>query len=275
MADFYGNDSANTIKGTSGADNIYGNGGTDTLYGYAGNDVLKSGTGAGKLFGGDGDDQLYYNPTAGAASAIGSSLSSSLMAGDGGRDTLHFYNDSTDGGKAGRSFVTFNDDGFGYLNFSNDDDLVAVGRFSGIETLNLYAKAGGGADYIAPTYGSGPTTVNGTIGNDYFYDGFGVNTLNGGAGNDTIDWLGGNDTLIGGTGADTFNFTSKEVGNVKIKGFEGAGVKGGDMIHLGYDMTGAKVTTGTDYTKFDMGDGMTLTVDVVGLVKGVDYDFNA
>jgi len=51
-----GNDSANTLAGTSGNDELYGSGGSDILKGGAGNDFLDGGAGADKLAGGNGND---------------------------------------------------------------------------------------------------------------------------------------------------------------------------------------------------------------------------
>jgi len=51
-----GNDSANTLTGTSGNDELYGSGGNDILKGGAGNDLLDGGAGADRMTGGSGND---------------------------------------------------------------------------------------------------------------------------------------------------------------------------------------------------------------------------
>jgi Ca2+-binding RTX toxin-like protein len=267
----YGGNGNDTIYGGIGDDILYGDAGTDTLNGDAGNDVLKSGTGAGYLNGGDGNDALYYNPTAGSLLAIGRSLAGSRMLGGGGEDTLHFYDDATNNGTPVRTFIAYNDDGYGYLNYSNGEDMVAVGRFSGIETLILHGQ--GGADYIADLYGAGPKSVTGTAASDSFYGGFGNDQFDGGAGDDEFLSGGGNDIFIGGAGNDRFIFDFVEAGTTKINGFSGTGVAGGDTIRFDPSMA-PKVTVSGGGTAFDLGDGMVVTVDAVGLVKGIDYLFS-
>ena len=266
----HGEDGRDTISGGSGDDVIYGDAGTDTLNGDAGNDILKNGTGLGYLNGGDGNDTLYYNPTAGSLSAIGNSLADSRMLGGAGEDTLHFYNDTTDNGTPTRIFITYNDDGYGYMNFGSGDDMVAVGRFSGIENLVLHGK--GGADYVADLFGAGPRSVTGTEVSDSFYGGFGDDRFDGGAGDDEFFSGGGNDTFIGGAGNDKFVFDFAEAGTTKIVGFGGAGIAGGDTIHFDASMA-PRITVSGGATAFDLGDGMIVTVDAIGLVKGVDYLF--
>jgi Ca2+-binding RTX toxin-like protein len=58
-----GNNSTNSLAGTSGNDTIFGLGGNDTISGGAGNDVLIGGTGNDTLTGGTGLDQFVFNAT--------------------------------------------------------------------------------------------------------------------------------------------------------------------------------------------------------------------
>jgi Ca2+-binding RTX toxin-like protein len=61
MVDRVGNDSNNTINGTTGNDRLAGLGGNDTINGLAGNDLLSGGPGADNLNGGAGNDTVTYN----------------------------------------------------------------------------------------------------------------------------------------------------------------------------------------------------------------------
>jgi len=58
-----GNDSANTLTGTSGNDELYGSGGSDILKGGAGNDLLDGGAGTDKMTGGSGNDIYVVDST--------------------------------------------------------------------------------------------------------------------------------------------------------------------------------------------------------------------
>ena len=61
MVDQVGNNSNNTITGTTGNDRLAGLGGSDTINGLAGNDLLSGGPGADNLNGGTGNDTVTYN----------------------------------------------------------------------------------------------------------------------------------------------------------------------------------------------------------------------
>src|SRR6059058_4425143 len=58
MADIFGTEFSDTLRGTSGNDNIFGRGGNDSLYGRDGNDHLDGGAGNDLLSGGSGNDIL-------------------------------------------------------------------------------------------------------------------------------------------------------------------------------------------------------------------------
>ncbi len=91
MASINGNDSDNSLQGTSTADKIRGIdgndileglGGADTLLGGKGDDYLFGGTGADKLSG-DGRDSLFDNPEKG----------SDILVGGKGADILYAWGD--------------------------------------------------------------------------------------------------------------------------------------------------------------------------------------
>jgi hypothetical protein len=67
---------------------------------------------------------------------------------------------------------------------------------------------------------------------------------------------------------DSFEIGSIE-GTVQIKGFNGAGVAGGDTIQISGPAT---VTRSQETTTFDWGEGKAV-VDAVGLAQGTDYFF--
>jgi hypothetical protein len=62
---------------------------------------------------------------------------------------------------------------------------------------------------------------------------------------------------------------SEYTGTVQIKGFNGAGVAGGDTIQI---IGPATVTRSQETTIFDWGEGKAV-VDAVGLAQGIDYFF--
>ena len=115
MANEYGDDSNQTLKGTAGADQLYGGAGSDILLGNVigaltdikgdgseaspfyfeltsatGNDILEGGTGTDALFGGDGDDVLYggEGDESGSVDNAGTFYKAGLF-GDDGDDTIY------------------------------------------------------------------------------------------------------------------------------------------------------------------------------------------
>lgn len=139
--------------------------------------------------------------------------------------------------------------------------------------------------------------IDGGDGADYLKGGNGSDTILGGAGKDVIVGGSGNDVLIGGADADTFIFYKSEGGvnavtgvgeNDQIRGFEGAGVTGGDLLQFyGFDKTTAFVTRVestqvTNLTYYHIGDkdGVAQVLSftnmgpsVPSLKLGLDYAF--
>jgi hypothetical protein len=108
--------------------------------------------------------------------------------------------------------------------------------------------------------------------------------MRGGDGDDRFSATGGHDTIVSGSGdADQFFFSPDYFylkSEVDITGFNGVGTVDGDQLRFQTtpgDEATLKVSTKGDTTIFDMtttaGTSTHVTVDVTGLVEGVDYFF--
>ncbi|AKO96993.1 VCBS repeat protein [Marinovum algicola DG 898] len=210
MAKVKGNNSDESLNGTSGKDNIDGKGGDDTIHGMGGNDKLDGGDGndlidggAGKddLKGGDGDDTL-----------MGGDGDDKLKGGDG--------NDHLDGGDGEDDLK--GDDGDDVLMGGADDDKLKGGDGNdhldggtgddelkggdGDDVLmggdgDDEMKGGDGADMLDG--GDGNDEMKGGDGDDVMLGGDGDDEMDGGDGNDSMDGGDGNDWMVGGDGEDT------------------------------------------------------------------------
>jgi hypothetical protein len=125
------------------------------------------------------------------------------------------------------------------------------------------------------------TIVGSTTAKDYFSGGIGNDTFDGRGGNDVFSGGGGTNTMVGGGGSDEF-WLSWNDDISYVKGFEGAGKAGGDMIRISADATGEHMDT--TFTRLSNGhtqiklvdDGVviaTMDIDTVGLKEGYDYLF--
>jgi Ca2+-binding RTX toxin-like protein len=281
-----GND---VIYGGAGNDSLYGEAGTDTLKGEAGNDILKSGTGLAYLYGGAGNDTLTYDPTASNVKAVGNYLSTSLLNGDAGTDTLHLFNKTTYTSgtganateKASHTTLWFNEKGTGYINFGApisewQAPTIGVGTFKGIENLTV---TGAGGLTVTPGYfGSTPVTlvsITGTAVADTFNSSSGNDTFKGAGGNDTFYLGGGTDTITSeNNDADIFHFGSWNGGTTTITGFNGVGTHVGDKIYVSeYHLSKpeTQIVESNGKTTFTADFGEKLIVDADGLVEGVDW----
>lgn len=115
MANQYGNDTNQTLKGTAGADQLYGGAGNDVLMGNVitvlseikgdgtaenpfyyelstatGDDMLEGGTGVDALYGADGNDVLYggEGDDSGSVNSGGTYYKAGLFGGD-GNDSIY------------------------------------------------------------------------------------------------------------------------------------------------------------------------------------------
>ena len=170
-----GNDSANTISGSTGDDRLFGEGNNDDLIGDGGNDYLDAGTGGGyeTLEGGDGDDTLV--------AATQGEFSGGL-----GHDVIRFG--GTD------------------LTLSYDiEDAVMTGSLGcaiwGNDARNLIY---GSTTRASTLYGfAGNDTLVGGTDADQLLGGDGADRMIAGSGGDRL-YLFGEDVATGGKGADVF-----------------------------------------------------------------------
>jgi Ca2+-binding RTX toxin-like protein len=284
----FGGNGWDILYGGSGNDKLYGEGGTDTLKGEGGNDTLQSGSGIAYLYGGDGSDHLYYDPTSSDLFTIANSLAPTILDGDAGVDTLHINNRatsltfdgkpepvSTDIYMSGRtSGQLYFEDRFG--------SFIEAGKFQEIE--KFVASGNGNLQFFGFDSPGAGTDVTGTAHDDLFFSLGADDTMRGGAGDDRFSAIGGHDTIVSDPGdADQFLFSPDYFylkSEVDITGFNGAGTVDGDQLRFqtnpGDDAT-LKVSIKGTTTIFDMttpaGTSTHVTVDVVGLVEGVDYFF--
>jgi Ca2+-binding RTX toxin-like protein len=171
VADIFGTNAADTLKGTIGDDRIYGlddndnlKGGTgnDELFGGAGNDSLHGEAGADTTYGGAGDDTYYVDN-------IGDIVSEQTVAGvdDGGTDRVYTTVSYTLGAFLERATL--------------------IGTVAGDLTGNDQANTLTGNDAAnALSGGGGSDTLNAAGGTDRLIGGAGKDTLTGGAGSDTF-----------------------------------------------------------------------------------------
>jgi Ca2+-binding RTX toxin-like protein len=239
----YSGDGNDKVYGGAGNDTLYGDGGTDTIYGDAGNDILKGGTGISKLYGDAGIDTAYYDPSTSDIDAIGSYLSSSYIE----AEKVYIYNKTTDDGMPTQTIIWNPDVNVEshdqYIGFGNGSKTINVGYTEG--NPELVVVGAGGLKYHGPDFG-GTSRVTGTAVKDEFYGGYGNDIFKGGAGNDDFYIKGGDDLLISEAGdADTFFFSPDTYGaNATITGFNGAGIAGGDTIHISDDGLGTLPKSG-------------------------------
>lgn len=286
----FGGNGDDALYGGIGNDFLYGEAGTDTVKGEAGNDVIKGGTGKAFLYGGDGNDSLYFGPTEADVSKIGTYFSGSVLNGDGGTDTLTVYNSAKigatapaytnvymgDGNEVGGYLFLSDHIGNSYKNGTSPDFGNPVGSFKGIEHLNLVGN--GGATFISD-YGMNPASVTGTAGKDFFMSSPSTTatTYKGGAGSDYF-WVGPGDKIISESNdADTFSFSAATGGKTStVTGFNGAGVKGGDVAHFygSFPPPEKQVTEADGWTTFSFESGDTVLIQGVNLVSGLDYFIN-
>jgi Ca2+-binding RTX toxin-like protein len=284
----FGGNGWDILYGGSGNDKLYGEGGTDTLKGEGGNDILKGGSGIAYLYGGEGSDHLYYDPTASDIFTIANSLAPTILDGDAGADTLHINNRATSLSFEGKAEPVSTDIYMsgrtsGQLYFEDQfGSYIETGKFQEIE--KIVASGTGNLQFFGFDSPGAGTDVTGTALDDLFFSFGADDTMRGGDGDDRFSAIGGHDTIVSGSGdADQFFFSPDYFylkSEVDITGFNGAGTVDGDQLRFqttpGDDAT-FKVSTKGGMTIFDMtttaGTSTHVTVDVTGLVEGVDYFF--
>ena len=233
-----GNNSANTLVGTSEEDQIFGRGGNDTLtgglgndqlFGEAGNDTLDGGEGVDTLAGGLNNDTYILNANDGdilienvgegtdtvrigadyadSSYTLGVNLENLVLLGV--ADIAGFGNELNNAltGNAGNNIL---DGGTGTdtMTGGGGDDVFYVD----VAGDNVVEAAGGGIDEVRTVLLTSTLAGLGNIEN-LTYIGSGAftgtgnsaaNVMTGGSGDDSLDGAGGADTMIGGVGNDTY-----------------------------------------------------------------------
>lgn len=182
-----GNETANTLTGTTGVDLLGGGAGNDVISGGAGSDVAHGGDGDDTVSGEDGSDFLYGD--AGNDGLTGGAGNDYVAGGTG--------NDSIDGGIG--NDVLQGENGEDQVQGGDGNDLVAAG--SGADVLN----GGDGNDLLA-----------GGAGDDTIHTGTGSNVIsyNAGDGIDTVHSVSGaSNTLSFGGGVDYDDLSLSKDGN--------------------------------------------------------------
>jgi Ca2+-binding RTX toxin-like protein len=306
MVDITGSSKSDTIIGTqehdmiyglSGNDKIIGNDGPDSLVGGDGNDLIEGGLGEDYLIGENGNDKIYgedgYDTLLGGLDNdfLDPGMGRNYVLGQEGNDTMVFHQDqpinltgtSYQGGD-GNDTLVFSDDfpitiqGVPLINQPipgvSPSFYANAAYVDGIEVFD--ASASSKLLYIGQY--SLPVKVIGSENNDTFYGREASEILIGGGGNDWYEGGDGSDTIISQlTDEDVFVFRwDTNSGSDTIVGFNGAGEQGGDLIDFSYQYSPGNgnspvtVSEQNGNTIFDWEIG-NLTVDSVGLVKGLDY----
>lgn len=226
----------NSIWGGAGNDTINGGDGNDMLYGEAGDDYFTGGAGDDVIDGGDNTDVADYSA---AASAITGDLTTGVVTGGAGNDTLsnieRLYgsayadtltgssvanvilgnngNDIIDGG--GGDDILYGGGGTDTVSYASASSYVTVSLTSntatggsGSDTLSTFENITG-SSYSDSLTGDGQNNViNGGDGDDLITGLGGADTMNGGAGNDTFISGNTSDVMDGGDGVDTLNYVA-------------------------------------------------------------------
>lgn len=232
-----GDDTPNTLIGTSCNDTLNGNGGGDTLIGKkgrdilnggAGNDILNGGQGADTLNGGDGSDTATYVDSCAAV-------------------TVNLATGESRGGDA---------EGDKFNSIENLTGSRYADKLTGDDGANIL-DGGAGNDTIWG--GGGNDRVIGGVGNDTLYGGDGNDHMIGDTGTNSDIVSGGNDTMYGGAGNDTYSVY--QAGDIVV---EYAG-EGTDIVLASVDYTlGANVENLSLFNNAVRGTGNELANIIVG-----------
>ena len=231
-----GNDSfsgfENIISG-AGNDTLQGDDNANTLNGGLGNDTLSGGLGHDSLLGSTGTDWVSYAELSDATQAVTVNLTTRLVTGAAGNDTLSSFenivsgagNDSLAGdgiantltGEAGDDTVS---GGLGSDSLAGGDgndwvsyaDLTSAAHAVTVSLSSLRATGTSGNDSLSGfeniIAGSGNDSLSGNENSNALNGGLGNDTLSGDIDNDTLSGGAGNDSLIGGEGSDNFVFNT-------------------------------------------------------------------
>jgi Ca2+-binding RTX toxin-like protein len=196
-----GFDGDDTVNGGQGNDSMYGDDGDDQMFGGAGNDTVAGDNGDDQMFGGMGNDLV-----------IGGS-GNDLLFGEDGDDSLYGQagNDVLTGGFGNDSYILDRSDTIVELSGGGNADHILIardytlGEIPEIETYSIqeaiYERVLGPRNIVNyPGYTYNDIILTGNALN---------NDLNTGWGNDTIIGSGGDDTMNGRIGNDFYYVDSE------------------------------------------------------------------
>jgi Ca2+-binding RTX toxin-like protein len=224
-----GNDSGNSLTGTTANNLMYGLGGADSLNGGAGADTMVGGTGDDTYTVDNVGDLVIENPGEGTDLVL-SSVSFTLGA-NVENLTLTGSSAINGAGNAGNNVITGN---------SGNNILAGLG---GADTIS----GGGGVD--TATYAASPAGVNislasgtasgGDADGDVLQN---IQNVTGSAFDDTIEGDGGNNVLNGGAGIDTLTYAHATAGvsvSLALASAQNTGGAGTDTVSLFENLTGS------------------------------------
>ncbi len=220
MATIDGNNTDETLLGSSENDVINGFDGADTIYSFGGENLVYGGNGNDSVYGGDANDTLYGG------------LGDDSLVGTNGIDTIY--------GGAGHDVIRLGElfyGAAGFVDAGTGNDAVTVVETStavlegglGIDGLNIFWSQLGAADVVTINFatqtavsanganltfsgferlyaylGAANDIVTGSGRDDSLWVNKGANRVNAGGGNDFVRYdLGDANTLAGGAGDDT------------------------------------------------------------------------
>ncbi|OWJ68101.1 calcium-binding protein [Inquilinus limosus] len=272
MADFYGDDNPNDLRGTDAADTLYGAGGNDRLTAYHGYDTLYGGAGDDLLiayddggnnlfFGGDGIDTVDYSGAGRSSGGATVWIDSRYYGGPGAAHGDRIYQDVEN-----------------IIGTEYDDTLTGS---AGDNVLTGDGQSGSGDDELRGA--GGDDTLLGVRGDDRLYGDTGADVLGGGDGEDLMRGGDGDDLMVGGSGADiliggagidTAYWHDSTVGvTVSIGDFCTGGEAEGDLVAPDVEnLVGssyADILTGSDAANLLTGANAAWLTDVGDILSGL------
>ncbi|MDU0364238.1 calcium-binding protein [Rhizobium sp. 25PS6] len=262
MATITGDNSANSLPGTSSPDLIYAYDGNDTVLGGDGGDYINGGRGNDNLYGELGDDIFEIG-------GFGSDMGLNPAGG---------LNNGWDNFFGGENYDTIRilpTAGYEWT-------AIMVNSLNSIEALDNtsggpgYVFFQGTVDFSSVVSMTNITQIQGTTGNETFIGGALAETVFGDAGSDTLRGNGGNDYLSGDNGTDNLygGLNNDELygGNDADKLYGGSG---DDALYgeAGADQFWFQIGEGTDIV-YDYVDG-TDKIGVGASIAGINlYNYN-